>query len=53
MDMICNRLVTPPIDDREGMNGGGEGTSAKEENGGREWFSATDMTVGGGVAVGL
>ena len=50
---ICNLLATPPIDDREGMDGGGEGTSAKEENGWREWFSATAMTVDGGVAVGL
>ena len=48
-----NHLVTPPINDRERIDGGGEGTSAKEENVGREWFSATDMTVGGGVAVGL
>ena len=29
---MWNRLVTPPIDDREGMDGGGEGTSAKEKN---------------------
>ena len=50
---MWNRLVTLPIDDREGLGGGGEGTSAKEENGGREWFSAADMTVDGGVAVGL
>ena len=28
-------LVVPPIDDREGMEGEGEGTSAKESNGGR------------------
>ena len=50
---MCNRLVTPPINDREGMYGRGEGTSAKEENGEREWFSAADTTVDGGVAVGL
>ena len=50
---MWNRLVTLPIDDREGMDGGGEGTSAKEENGGREWLSAAAMTVDGGVAVGL
>ena len=50
---MCNRIVTPSINDREGMDGGGEGTSAKEENGGRDWFSAADMTVDGGVAVGL
>ena len=48
---MFNRLVTPPIDDREGTDGGGEGTSAKEENGGREWLSAAAMTVDGGVAV--
>ena len=35
------------------MDGGGEGTSAKEENGGREQFSVAAMTVDGGVAVGL
>ena len=50
---MWNRLVTPPIYDREVMDGGGEGTSAKEENGGREWFSAADMTAGVEVAVGL
>ena len=48
-----NRLVTLQIDDREGMDGGGEGTSAKEDNGGREWFSAAAITVDGGVVVGL
>ena len=48
-----NRLVTPLIDGREGMEGGGEGTSDKEENGGREWLCVEDMTVDGGVAVGL
>ena len=35
------------------MDGGGEGTSAKEENRGREWFSAAAMTVDGGVEFGL
>ena len=50
---MCNRLVTPPIDDREGMDGGGEVTSSKEDNGGREWLSAEAMTVDGGVAVDL
>ena len=35
---MWNRLVTPPIDDREGMDGGGEVTSTKEENGGRIGF---------------
>ena len=50
---MWNSLVTLPIDDREGMDGGGEVTNAKEENGGREWFSAAAMAVDGGVAVGL
>ena len=50
---MWNRLVTPLINDREVMERGGEGTSAKEENGGREWFSAAAMPVDGGVAVGL
>ena len=40
-----NRLFTPPIDDREGMGGGGEGTSATENNVGMEWFSAVAVTV--------
>ena len=35
------------------MYGGDEGTSAKEENGGREWLSAAAVTVDGGVAVGF
>ena len=35
---MWNRLVTTPIDDREGIDRGGEGTRAKEENGGREGF---------------
>ena len=34
-------------------DGGGEGTSAKEENGGREWLSAAAMIVDGGVTVGF
>ena len=50
---MWNRLVARPIDDREGMGGGGEGTSAKEENGGREWLYVAAMTVEGGVVVGL
>ena len=50
---MWNCLATLLINDREGMYGGGEGTSAKEENGGREWFSAADMTVDVGVEVGL
>ena len=50
---MWNRLVTPSVDDREGMDGGGEGTSAKEDNRGREWLSAAAMTVDRGVMVGL
>ena len=50
---MWDRLFTLPINDREGMDGGGEGTSAKEENGGREWLSTASMTVDGGVAIGL
>ena len=50
---MWKRLVIPLIDDREGMDGGGEGPSAKDENGWREWFSAADMTVDRGLAVGL
>ena len=50
---MWNHLVTPPIDGREGMDGGGEGTSSKEENVGRQWLSTAAMTVDGGVAVGL
>ena len=50
---MWNRIFTPPIDDREGMDRGGEGTSAKEENGGREWCSAAAMAVDGGVVVSL
>ena len=42
---MWNRLVTPSIDDREGMEGGGEGKTAKEVNGGREWLSEVDMKV--------
>ena len=49
---MWNRLVTPPIDDREVMERG-EGTSAKEDNGGREWLYITAMTVDVGVTVGL
>ena len=50
---MWNRVVTLRIDDREGIDGGGEGTSAKEENGLTEWLSAVAMTVDRGVAVGL
>ena len=50
---MYNCLITPSIADREGMDGGGECTSAKEENKGREWFSAVAMTVDGGLTVGL
>ena len=50
---MCNCLVTPPIDDREGTDGGGEGTGDKVENGGREWLSAAAIPVDRGVAVGL
>ena len=50
---MWNRIVAPPADDREGMDRGGEGTSAKEENGGRERFSAAAMIVDVGVTVGL
>ena len=35
------------------MDGGGEGTSSKEKNGGGEWVSAAAMPVDGAVAVGL
>ena len=45
--------ATPPINDREGMDGGYGSKIAKEKNGGREWFSAAAMTVDGGVAVGF
>ena len=45
---IRNRLVTPPINEREGMEGGGENTSAKEGNAGREWLSTVNMTGDGG-----
>ena len=50
---MWNRPVTPPIDDREGLDGGGEGTGAKEENGGREWLSVEAMKVDRGVEVDL
>ena len=50
---MWNHLVTPPINDREGMDRGGEGTSAKEDNVGREWLSAAAMLVDVWVAVGL
>ena len=50
---MWNCLVTPSINDREGTGGGGEGTSAKEENGGMEWLYAAAVTVDVRVAVGL
>ena len=50
---IWNRLVTPSINGKEVMDGGVEGGSSKEENGGRERFSAVAMTVDIGLAVGL
>ena len=51
--LMWNRLGTPPIDDREGMCGRVEGTSAEDDNVGKEWFSVAAMTVDGGVSVGL
>ena len=42
---MWNRLVIPLINYREGMDGGGEGESFKEENGMTDWFSAAAMTV--------
>ena len=48
-----NQLFTLTIDDREGMDGGGEGTRAQEDNGRREWLSAAAMTFDRGVAIGL
>ena len=50
---MWNLLVTPPIDHSEVMDGGGEGTRDKEENGGRYWLSVEAMEFDGGVAVGL
>ena len=44
---MWNRLITPLIDDREITDGGGDGTSAKKENGGRECFFVADITVDG------
>ena len=46
-----NSLVKLSIDDREVMEGGGEGTSDKKANEGREWFSAADMPVYGEYTV--
>ena len=43
----------PPIHYRVRMEVGGEGTSAKEANIGREWLYTVDKTVNVGVAVGL
>ena len=48
---MCNCLITPLIDDMEGMEGGGKCKRAKEDNRGRGWFSTAAMTVNGGVAV--
>ena len=50
---MWNRLVMPPIHYRVRMEVGGEGTSAKEANIGREWLYTVDKTVNVGVAVGL
>ena len=50
---MWNCLVTPTIDDREGMEGGCEGTSAKKANLGRELFSVKYMKENVGVAVGF
>ena len=50
---MWNRLATPLIDDREGIDGGGEVTSAKEQNLGRGWLSAAAIIVEVGVAVGF
>ena len=50
---MWNRLVAPYINDRDGTDGGGEGSSDNEDNGGRKWLSAADMTLEVGVAVGL
>ena len=50
---MWNRLVTLPIGNREGLDGGGEGPSYRDENVRSEWLSAEAMTVDGGVAVGL
>ena len=50
---MWNRLVTPLINDRDGTDGGGEGTSANGENGGMKWLSAAALTVDVGAEVGL
>ena len=50
---MWNCLVTLPINDREGMDKGGEGTSANSDNGGRDLFSVAAMAIDGGVVVGL
>ena len=47
---MWNRHVTLPINDRKGMDGGGEGTSAKEENVEREGLYVADMTVDRGCS---
>ena len=48
-----NRLVALLIDDRKGMDRGGDGKSTNRENGRRKWFSASAIAIDGGVAVGL
>ena len=50
---MWNRLVVPLINNREGIEVGGEGKSANAENVWRDWLSAADLTVDGGVAFGL
>ena len=43
----------PPINDREGMEGGCGGISANEANRGREWLFPEAMKIDGGMLVGL
>ena len=50
---MYNRLVSPTIDYREGMDVGIDGTYDKEDNGRRYWLSAADITINIGVAVDL
>ena len=54
--LLSKEQCNPPplfgkVDDREGMEGGGEGTSAKEANGERRWLSVVALAVYGGVSV--
>ena len=51
--MMDSTPLFKKVNDRGVMEGGGEGTSAKEENGGREWLSAVAMMFDGGVTVGF